>query len=197
MSAAKACMGEVQTGRRYRCDVAPFGPMSDELETSRLRLRVAGGGQPGFGNFGSNAYLWVPSRRRIDHLGRPSIEDMQERITAELVEFQRSGLWLLAMETKSAQGFIGYCGLTVGAATEAEPEIALSCSGAPRPGVRELGGVCGPRRCPGNGRFPAVGHRARVERRFVDVLTKLGFFASGRRTIDPVHGDTTWMSCNL
>ena len=30
-----------------------------------------------------------------------------------------------------------------------------------------------------------------------NVLTKLGFFDSGRRTIDPVHGDTTWMSCNL
>ena len=49
---------------------------------------------------------------------------MQERITAELTESERSGLWLLAIESKPAEGFIGYCGLTAGAATEAEPEIA-------------------------------------------------------------------------
>ena len=192
-------MGGVQTGRRYRRDVAPFVPMCDELETSRLRLRRSRVED-------SQAFreLWlerdrrVPSRRRIDHLGRPSVEDMQERITAELIESERSGLWLLAIERKSAQGFIGYCGLTVGAATEAEPEIAFELFRAHQGqgfATEAAFAVVDAARATGRCRLWATVREWNAAS--FKVLAKLGFFDSGKRTIDPVHGETTWMSCNL
>jgi RimJ/RimL family protein N-acetyltransferase len=186
-------------GRRYRRDVGSFRPMCDDLETSRLRLR-----RSGVEDSQAVRELWlerdprVPSQRRVDHLGRPSLEDMQQRITAELTESERSGLWLLAIEKKSAHGFIGYCGLTTGAATEAEPEIAFELSRAHQGqgfATEAAFAVLHAARATGRSRLWATvrGWNAAS----FNVLAKLGFLDSGRRTIDPVHGDTTWMSSNL
>ncbi len=123
---------------------------------------------------------------------------MRERISAELTESERYGLWLLAIERKSAQGFIGYCGLTIGAATEAEPEIAFELFRAHQGrgfATEAAFAVLDAARASGRSRLWATVRDWNVAS--FDVLAKLGFFDSGRRTIDPVHGDTIWMSCNL
>ena len=171
-----------------------------------MNWRLHGFGYDGRGSRTAEAFreLWlerdrrVPSRRRIDHLGRPSVEEMQERITAELTESERCGLWLLAIERRSAQGFVGYCGLTVGAATEAEPEMAFELFRAHQGqgfateaafAVLDAAGATGRSRLWATVReWNAASFK---------VLAKLSFFDSGRRTIDPVHGDTIWMSRNL
>jgi [ribosomal protein S5]-alanine N-acetyltransferase len=140
----------------------------------------------------------VPSHRRIDDLGRPSLEDMRERITAELIESERSGLWLLAIERRSARGLIGYCGLTIGSATEAEPEIAFELLRAHQGegfATEAAFAVLDAARATGRSRLWATVREWNAPS--FNVLAKLGFCDSGRRTIDPVHGNTTWMSCNL
>ena len=173
--------------------------MSDGLETSRLRLR-----RSQVDDSQAVRVLWlerdprVPSHRRIDHLGRPSLEEIRERIKAELTACDRSGLWLLAIERKSAQGFIGYCGLTVGAATEAEPEIAFELFRAHQGqgfATEAALAVLDAARATGRSRLWATVREWNAAS--FNVLAKLGFFDSGRLTIDPVHGDTIWMSCNL
>jgi RimJ/RimL family protein N-acetyltransferase len=173
--------------------------MCDALETTRLRLR-----RSQVEDSQAIRDLWlerdgrVPPHRRIDGLGRPSLEDMQQPIAAELAESERSGLWLLAIERKSARGFIGYCGLTVGAATEAEPEIAFEVFRAHQGrgfATEASFAVLGAARATGRSRLWATVREWNAAS--FNVLSKLGFSDSGRRTLDPVHGDTTRMSCNL
>jgi len=93
------------------------------LETDRLILR-----QPGVAEAAVYRQLWserdqrVPTHRRINVEGRPTVEDIAEQIRAE---DEGSGAGLLTVERKSECDVIGYCGLTAhGNGFLEEPELA-------------------------------------------------------------------------
>ncbi|MEW9530144.1 GNAT family N-acetyltransferase [Microbispora sp. NPDC049125] len=164
-----------------------------ELVTERLRLR-----------------RWVPSDaeeyrglwlerdpravRRIDAEGRPTVEDMRDRLLANPL-MAHPGLGLLPIELRDSGEFIGYCGLTVGQASFDEPEIAYELA----------------QRAHGRG-YATEAARAVVEaatrtgrRRLwatvrewnapsFRVLEKLDFYRSDRITEDAERGNTIWMT---
>ncbi|GAA2752910.1 GNAT family N-acetyltransferase [Amnibacterium kyonggiense] len=72
--------------------------------------------------------LWAErdprARRRITPDGRPTVDELREQIHDAVTAQERTGLALLVVEQRSTPGFAGYCGLVVGQATEAEPELA-------------------------------------------------------------------------
>ncbi|MEV6823546.1 hypothetical protein [Amycolatopsis sp. NPDC051102] len=73
----------------------------------------------------------VPSHRRIDAAGHPTVAELAEAIRAG-----RSSVGLLAVERKVAGDVIGYCGLIDGGrGCEGEPELAFE----PACGYPEVG----------------------------------------------------------
>ena len=72
--------------------------------------------------------LWAErdprSLRVIDAAGRPTVEDLREKIRTELTEPDPTGLRLLVIERRAEKDFIGYCGLIHRDMTPEEPEIA-------------------------------------------------------------------------
>ncbi|TLP62413.1 GNAT family N-acetyltransferase [Microbispora triticiradicis] len=164
-----------------------------ELVTERLRLR-----------------RWVPSDaeeyrglwlergpravRRIDAEGRPTVEDMRDRLLHNPL-MAEPGLGLLPIELRDSGEFIGYCGLTVGQASFDEPEIAYElaqrahsrgyATEAAR-AVVEAATRTGRRRLWATVReWNAPSFR---------VLEKLDFYRSDRITEDAERGDTIWMT---
>jgi len=135
------------------------------------------------------------SLRVIDSDGHPSVAEMRDRIAAQLAEAERTGLRLLAIERRSAPGFIGYCGLTAGAATVAEPEIVFEL-------FRSVHGhgyateaarvVVAAGRQTGRARLWATVRAWNTAS--LNVLAKLDFHDSGERTEDPVRCDSVWMT---
>lgn len=127
----------------------------------------------------------VPAHRRIDADGRPSLEDLEERIRVE------SQPRLLAVELKASGEVIGYCGLIESSHGPGEPELAYELlRGAWGSGyateaatvvvawARELGH----RRV-----WAGVRDWNTASRR---VLAKVGFVESGLVEPDPGHGDS-------
>jgi RimJ/RimL family protein N-acetyltransferase len=94
------------------------------LATERLRLR-----QWDVSDAEQLRALWAErdprSLRLIDQHGNPTVSDLRSRLEADLVATAETGLALLAIERIGNPGFIGYCGLIVGRATQEEPEIAF------------------------------------------------------------------------
>lgn len=91
-----------------------YEPMAFHLETERLIMRP-----------------WVEAdadQLRALHTerggGEPSLEHVRKIITAGLTAAATNGIALLPICRRAEGDFIGYCGLTVGRATLAEPEIA-------------------------------------------------------------------------
>ena len=171
-----------------------FPRQARELETARLRLRPWR-----VSDAPINRELWTERDPRsvnvIDADGRPTVDDLRARIEIQLAESERLGIELLAIEVKDAPGFIGYCGLIVGQATLEEPELAYEFL----------------RRVQGNGyateAAAAILEAARAAGRTrlwatvrewntasFQVLEKIGFTESGRRDVDPVRGDSVWMT---
>lgn len=170
--------------------------MASELFTDRLRLRSwhASDAEP-------HRQLWTErdprSLRLIDADGRPTVEDLRQRMAKQSADAQ-SGLTLYAVEQGVGADFIGYCGLIVGQASAEEPEIAYELA----------------RRIHGNGYATeaarivvaeaATTGRSRLwatvrewNTPSIRVLEKVGFRDSGRITPDPDRGDTMWMTMDL
>lgn len=63
----------------------------------------------------------VPARRRVDDEGRPSVEDLEDLIRAEL---DVPGAGVLTVETAVSGEVLGYCGLVFGGGDH-DPEIAF------------------------------------------------------------------------
>lgn len=105
---------------------------------------------------------------------------------------------MLAIERKSAPGFIGYCGLTAGQASHAEPEIAFELfrsahgSGYATEAARV---VVEAARATGRSRLWATVREWNIAS--LKVLVKLDFVDSGRRTEDPARGGSVWMAREL
>lgn len=170
--------------------------MASELFTDRLHLRSwrASDAEP-------HRQLWTErdprSLRLIDLDGRPTVEDLRERMAEQSADAP-SGLTLYAVERRARADFIGYCGLIVGQASAEEPEIAYELA----------------RRIHGNGYATeaartivaeaAITGRSRLWATVREwntpsfrVLEKVGFCDSGRITPDPDRGDTIWMTMDL
>jgi RimJ/RimL family protein N-acetyltransferase len=56
--------------------------------------------------------------------GVPSDETVREKMAAQDAQMAKAGIRLLAMRRRNDDGFVGYCGLTIGRASAEEPEIA-------------------------------------------------------------------------
>ncbi|MBG6192267.1 RimJ/RimL family protein N-acetyltransferase [Arthrobacter sp. CAN_A212] len=174
-----------------------FAPMITELTTERLVLRRMQGED-------SQAIraLWMERDprvpRRIDHQGNPTVEQIHQRMMAQLAESEKSGLFLLAIEKTSGSGLLGYCGLTVGAGSYAEPEIAFElfksyqgCGFATEAGAAVIDAA----RATARTRLWATVREWNAPS--FRVLARLGFSDSGRRTKDAEHGDTLWLVHDL
>jgi RimJ/RimL family protein N-acetyltransferase len=176
--------------------MAQFEPMAAELFTDRLRLRPwrASDAEP-------YRLLWAArdrrSIRRLDADGRPTVEDLRERIAGQLANTE-SGLALYAIERLAGPDFIGYCGLIVGQASIEEPELAFELAAsvhgngfateAARIVVAEAAAT-------GRTRLWATVREWNTPS--FRVLEKVGFADSGRVTPDPDRGDTIWMTRSL
>jgi RimJ/RimL family protein N-acetyltransferase len=171
--------------------------MPAELETGRLRLRRL---QEEDSQMVRKLWLERDPRvpRRIDRPGGPSVEDIRERIAAQLAESESSGLFLLAVERQSGPGLLGYCGLTVGAGSYAEPELAFELFRTHQGhgfATEAASAVVDAARATGRARLWATVREWNAPS--FKVLARLGFSDSGRRTEDPLHGDTFWMYYDL
>jgi [ribosomal protein S5]-alanine N-acetyltransferase len=167
------------------------------LETDRLVLRPWRVSEAGI-----LRELWserdprVPPHRRIDAEGRPTVEDLEDRI--------RSGsgpnpLGLLAAERKGSGEVIGYCGLTENTKVpEGEPELAFEF-------LRRVWGqgyateaswaVLSWAEASGYPRLWATVSDWNVASR--RVLAKLGFVETGRVEPAEVHGDVLFTTKQL
>lgn len=138
----------------------------------------------------------VPSHRRIDADGRPTVEDIEGWIRSTP---QPETLGLLVMELRNSGDVLGYCGLiTNHLVPEDEPELAYELL----------------RRAWGQGYATeaaqavldwarASGHRRlwSTVRAWNDaslrVLAKLGFVTTDRVEPDEVHGDSLFLTKQL
>ncbi|WP_075766141.1 GNAT family N-acetyltransferase [Actinoalloteichus fjordicus] len=87
--------------------------MAAQLITERLTLRP-------FAVSDIDVYRALVAER--GH-GLPTAEDVHGRIAEQLAEAARSGIRLYALRRRAEGDVVGYCGLIVGRATRAEPEI--------------------------------------------------------------------------
>ena len=90
--------------------------MPSALETPRLRLRPRDGRDA----------EWNLALLAEHPLGRPpgSLEDERERLDAQRRDFDERGFGLYTVELAETGEAVGYCGLVVGRASAAQPEIA-------------------------------------------------------------------------
>ncbi|MUK00626.1 GNAT family N-acetyltransferase [Vibrio cholerae] len=135
----------------------------------------------------------------MNHLGSPTNEEIRERITTQSIEAERSGLALLAIEEHTDPGgFIGYGGLTVGAGSHEEPELAfelLRSSQGRGIATEAAYAIVDAAHSTGRTRLWATVRKWNLAS--FAVLENVGFSDSGRRTEDPLHGDTFWMVRDL
>ncbi len=166
------------------------------LETSRLRLRPWRVAEATV-----QRELWaerdprVPPHRRIDADGRPTLAELEQAIRSP----PPSSTALLAVERKDGGDVIGYCGLTdSGPGAHSEPELAFEL-------VQRVWGqgyateaalaVLDHARSSGYARLWAtVWDWNTASRR---VLTKVGFTATGRTEVHPLHGTTLVLTRRL
>jgi len=174
-----------------------FVPMSQELETERLRLRPR---SPSDSEMQRS--LWAErdprSLRVISTDGHPTVEEMCVIITAQLAESERTGLYLLNIERKGRPGFLGYCGLIVGDATAEEPEIAYELFRSAHGhgyATEAVGAVIAATRDTGRTRLWATVREWNAAS--FRVLEKHSFIDSGKRTRESDRGDLVWMTRDL
>lgn len=138
----------------------------------------------------------VPTHRRIGDDGRPTVEDLEERIRAS----ERPGsLGLLAAERKGIGDVIGYCGpIDSGRVPEGEPEMAfelLRRVWGQGYGTEASWAVVRWAQASGYRRLWATVWDWNVASR--RVLAKLGFVETDRVEPDEVHGDRLFATKQL
>jgi RimJ/RimL family protein N-acetyltransferase len=173
-----------------------FRPMTSELFTDRLHLRPwrAADAEP-------HRQLWTERDRRslrlIDAEGRPTVDDLRERMAEHSDGAERS-LRLFAVERLAGADFIGYCGLIVGQASAEEPEIAYEFARRVHGNgyaTEAAGIVVAEAAATGRSRLWATVREWNTPS--LRVLEKVGFHDSGRVTPDPDRGGTIWMTMDL
>jgi ribosomal-protein-alanine N-acetyltransferase len=167
------------------------------LETGRLRLRPRH-----VGDAGLVRELWserddrVPLHRRIDRAGRPTVADLEESIRTAPPP---TSTGLLAVERRSEGDVIGCCGLLDNdRGNDGEPELAfelLRRAWGQGYATEAAEAVLDWARSAGHQRvWATVWDWNTASRR---VLAKLGFVATGRTEVDPVHGTTLFTARRL
>ena len=137
----------------------------------------------------------VPSHRRIDADGHPTVAELEEGIRADRLSSAR----LLAVERKATRDVIGCCGLIVdGRGGESEPELAFELlrrfwgrgyATEASMAVLEWARSCGYLRL-----WATVWEWNTASRR---VLDKLGFTETELQEVDPVHGASLFTTRRL
>lgn len=91
-------------------------PMPSALQTPRLRLRPRDGRDA----------EWNLALLAEHPLGRSAgpLEAERERLDGQRRRFERDGFGLYTVEVADSEEPVGYCGLVVGRATAAQPELA-------------------------------------------------------------------------
>ena len=138
----------------------------------------------------------VPSHRRIDADGRPTVADLEESIRTNQPS---SSIGLLAVERKAAGDVVGYCGLVdSGRGSRGEPELVFELLRRVwRQGYATEASlaVLDWARSSGYERMWAtVWEWNTASRR---VLAKAGFTETERKEVDPVYGTTLFTTRRL
>ncbi len=133
------------------------------------------------------------SRHLISPTGHPTVDDFREDFGRQRAETARTGLAVLVIERRGSPGFVGYCGLIVGQASEAEPEIAYELLRAFHNrgyATEAAAAVVAAADSAGWERlWSTIRNWNTPSRR---VISKIGFVESGRVDRDPVRGDSIW-----
>jgi RimJ/RimL family protein N-acetyltransferase len=167
------------------------------LETARLRLR------PWEASDAEALHaLWAErdprSLRVLDAEGRPTVDDLRANIADQVAATSQSGLALLAADRRLEGDFIGYCGLIVGRASHAEPEIAFELFRRVHNqgyATEAASAVIAAAAETGRTRLWST---VRVwNAPSLRVLEKLGFVRSNKVDKDPDRGDTVWLTRSL
>ena len=137
----------------------------------------------------------VPSRRRIDADGHPTLAELEDSIRTD----RRSAVGLLAVERKASGDVVGYCGLVdSGRGSAGEPELAFELlrrvwgqgyATEASLAVLEWAKSLGYKRL-----WATVWDWNVASRR---VLAKVGFTETERTEVDPVHGTTLFTTRQL
>lgn len=143
--------------------------------------------------------LWAErdprSRRRLDAEGRPTALDLRRDIEERI---RAGGPALLVVERRSDGVVLGYCGLVVGQASAAEPELAFELfRRAHGRGVatEAASAVVAAASAAGYRRLHATVRAWNAPS--LRVLTKLGFVATGRVDPDAERGDSLWFARSI
>jgi RimJ/RimL family protein N-acetyltransferase len=173
-----------------------FEPMRRELNTDRLLLRPW---RPSDAE--THRQLWTERDRRslrlIDEDGRPTVDDLRERMAAQSAG-ATTGLRLYAVERLTYDDFVGYCGLIVGAADVDEPEIAFEFTRSQHGnGYATEAATIVVAEAVSTGRKRLWATVREWNTSSFRVLDKVGFRHSGRVTSDRDRGDTVWMTMDL
>jgi RimJ/RimL family protein N-acetyltransferase len=167
------------------------------LETGRLLLRPWR-----VSDAVAHSEIWVergprvPAHRRIDAEGRPTVEDLEDRIRDTPPP---GSLGLLVVERKGTGDVLGYCGLIASQIVpEGEPEVAYELLRRARGqgyATEAARAVLGWARASGHRRVWAT---VRVwNAASLRVLAKLRFETTDRVEQDAVHGDSLFLTKQL
>ncbi|WP_253871111.1 GNAT family N-acetyltransferase [Promicromonospora umidemergens] len=173
------------------------GRLAIPLETVRLLLRPWH-----VSDAVAHREMWVdrdprvPAHRRIDAEGRPTVEDLEDRIRDTPPP---GSLGLLVVERKGTGDVLGYCGLIASPIVpEGEPEVAYELLRRARGqgyATEAARAVLGWARATGHRRVWAT-VRAWNDAS-LRVLAKLGFETTDRVERDAVHGDSLFLTKQL
>lgn len=100
--------------------VSAWCPMPIELMTPRLRLDAWR--DEDIDDYDTLVHERDPRTAAAPHGGRPTRDELRETILRQQASHAETGIGLLVIRT--ADRFAGYCGLIVGRASVAEPELA-------------------------------------------------------------------------
>jgi RimJ/RimL family protein N-acetyltransferase len=168
-------------------------PMPTELTTPRLHLGPWG--DDDIDDFDTLVNERDPRAAAAPHGGRPTRAELREKILRQQASHADTGIGLLVIRT--ADRFVGYCGLTVGQASLAEPELAYELlrinqgNGYATEAARAVVDAAA-----GTGRRRLWATVRSWNDASFRVLDKVGFERTARTTTDD-FGDTVWCTREL
>ena len=132
--------------------------------------------------------------RRISDDGRPTVEEMRDRLRQQLADSETTGFRLYAAE-HDVDGVIGYCGLVTGQATTEEPELAFELFRRVHGrGYATEAGRAVVAAADASGRHRLWETVREWNTPSLRVLAKLGFEPTGRADPDPERGTSLWLT---
>lgn len=142
--------------------------------------------------------LWAErdprSIRRLSEDGRPTVEEMRERLRSQLAASESTGIRLYGAQNAEGQ-LLGYCGLIEGRSSTAEPELAFELlKSAHGRGYATEAARAVVAASDTSGRDQLWSTVREWNQASQRVLAKVGFSTSGRTEPDVERGEVIWMS---